>query len=303
LSVQQRAPFFFGTAAARAKLSAAATHHSDDAEFVQCSDKKREKRHFTCRGTGSLEEYVNHEPKSSIDEELRAGELRYRTLFDLVPVAVYSTDAQGLIQEFNRRAVQLWGRTPERNKENFCGSFKLFHPDGTPMSHDECPMARILRGEKLQPHELEIIVEQANGTRKNVLVSPSILRDDHGEIIGAINCLYDFTEDKRAQQSLVEAARQQDALYQFVQRRHEAKTLDDIYLAALEAIISVVGCDRASTLLFDAKEVMRFVASRGLSEEYCKAVEGHTPWKADANNPQPVLIENIKDDRVFPSRR
>ena len=53
--------------------------------------------------------------------EVRAGAERYRTLFELVPVAVYATDADGLIQEFNRRAVELWGRTPERNAEKYCG--------------------------------------------------------------------------------------------------------------------------------------------------------------------------------------
>src|ERR1700731_324507 len=76
----------------------------------------------------------------------RNGELRYRTLFDLVPVAVYATDAEGWIQEFNRRAVELWGRTPERNAEKYCGSFQMFHPDGRLMSHEDCPMAKVLRG-------------------------------------------------------------------------------------------------------------------------------------------------------------
>ena len=144
----------------------------------------------------------DNEELTTLNAELRAGELRYRTLFDLVPVALYSTDALGVIQEFNRRAVELWGRTPKPNTETFCGSFKLFYPDGTPMSHEECPMARLLRGEKLQAHELEIIVEQANGTRKNVLVSPSTLQNDRGEVVGAINCLYDYTEDRKAEQAL-----------------------------------------------------------------------------------------------------
>src|SRR5467141_2834638 len=39
--------------------------------------------------------------------KLRTSEQRYRTLFDLVPVAVYACDANGVIEEFNRRAVEL----------------------------------------------------------------------------------------------------------------------------------------------------------------------------------------------------
>ena len=64
---------------------------------------------------------------------LRASEERFRTLFELGPVAVYSCDALGVIQNFNRRAAELWGREPalEDTDERFCGSFKLFRPDGS----------------------------------------------------------------------------------------------------------------------------------------------------------------------------
>ena len=43
---------------------------------------------------------------------LWASEDRYRTLFDLCPVAVYSCDASGVIEKFNRRAVELWVAHP-----------------------------------------------------------------------------------------------------------------------------------------------------------------------------------------------
>ena len=69
------------------------------------------------------------------EEAIRQSEKRYRTLFDLVPVAVYTCDAKGLIQEYNQHAVELWGRAPKRNdpSEKFCGSFKIFYPDRRPM--------------------------------------------------------------------------------------------------------------------------------------------------------------------------
>ena len=75
---------------------------------------------------------------------LRESEERYRTLFDLGPVAVYSCDASGVIQNFNRRAAELWGREPAfgDTDERFCGSFKMFRPDGSFMPHEQCPDGR-----------------------------------------------------------------------------------------------------------------------------------------------------------------
>ncbi|HEV2804729.1 MAG TPA: PAS domain S-box protein [Chthoniobacterales bacterium] len=136
--------------------------------------------------------------------EVRAGTERYRTLFELVPVAVYTTDAEGVIEEFNDHAVELWGRKPKA-EEKFCGSFKIFHPDGRPMPHDQCPMARVLHGEQPEPAELEILVEQENGKRRNVLVAPRAISDASGRIVGAINCMHDISGRKQIEQALRES--------------------------------------------------------------------------------------------------
>ena len=141
-------------------------------------------------------------------EKIRESQERYRALFDLVPVAVYACDANGVIQEYNRRAAQLWGREPGRNGEEprFCGSYKIYYPDGRYMPHEECPMARALRGEKLKPKDVEIVVERPNGERRNVIPAPQILKDRDGKIVGAINCLYDITERKRAETAAMRLA-------------------------------------------------------------------------------------------------
>lgn len=138
------------------------------------------------------------------EQNLRASEELYRNLFDLVPVAVYTCDAEGLIQEFNHRAVELWGREPKKNdpNEKFCGSFKIFYPDGRFMPNGECPMARMMSGETLAPHELEILVERPDGLRRNVFAHPLALKNERGEIVGAINCLYDMTARKQAEEAL-----------------------------------------------------------------------------------------------------
>ena len=67
------------------------------------------------------------------------------------------------------------------------------------MPHKKCPMARALRGEKLESKDLEILVERPGGERRHVIPAPQILKDSRGKIIGAINSLFDITEQKRAE--------------------------------------------------------------------------------------------------------
>ena len=52
-----------------------------------------------------------------------------------LPIAVYTTDAAGRITFYNEAAAELWGVRPAATDE-FCGSWKLYWPDGTPMPHD-----------------------------------------------------------------------------------------------------------------------------------------------------------------------
>ena len=142
--------------------------------------------------------------QKQMEAAVRASEKRYRDLFDLVPVAVYSCNADGLIQEFNHRAVELWGREPARidPNEKYCGSFRIYYPDGRFMPHGNCPMARMLKGETLDSQELEIVIERPDGIRRSVIAHPLPIRNARGEIIEAINCLYDITERKQAEEAL-----------------------------------------------------------------------------------------------------
>jgi GAF domain-containing protein len=74
-----------------------------------------------------------------------------------------------------------------------------------------------------------------------------------------------------------------------------AADLGQILEEALDALEQTLRPDRASVLLFDPDGVMRFKAWRALSDGYRKAVEGHSPWKADAVDPVPVLIPDVRD--------
>jgi PAS domain/His Kinase A (phospho-acceptor) domain len=134
-------------------------------------------------------------------EAFLASEAGYRTLFDLEPVAVYSCDAAGIIQQFNRRAAELWGREPAPgdSDERFCGSYKLFRPDGSFMPHEQCPMAEVVNGKLAQVRDGEVLIERPDGSQITVLVNIRPIMSADGEVAGAINCFVDITERIRTE--------------------------------------------------------------------------------------------------------
>ena len=157
------------------------------------------------------------------EEIIRRSEQRYRTLFELVPVAMYTCDANGFILEYNERAVELWGQEPGENGSvaRFCGCQKIYHPDGRPMPPKESPMARALNGQKLKPEKLEFIIERSEGERRHVIAVTEVVRDDGGRIVEAINCLHDMTERKRAEAAALRLAA-------IVQSSHDAIAAKDL---------------------------------------------------------------------------
>jgi PAS domain S-box-containing protein len=124
-------------------------------------------------------------------------------LLEALPVAVYMTDAEGCITFFNQAAADLWGHRPELGSDQWCGSWRLFWPDGRPMAHDQCPMALTLK-EGRPVRGVEAIAERPDGTRVNFLPFPTPLRDSSGRLTGAINLLMDITDRQQAE---IESAR------------------------------------------------------------------------------------------------
>ena len=170
--------------------------------------------------------------------ENHAGEERYHTLFDLAPIAVYCCDGSGVIREYNNHAAELWGRKPAPGDtdERFCGSFKLYRPDGTYMPHEQCPMGDVLCGKVPGVHDAEVHIERPDGSRVIVIVNIAPLMDEQEQITGAINCFYDVTERKRMEELLWQS---HDKLEAQVTERTEELAASQKLLRALGTELTV----------------------------------------------------------------
>ncbi len=127
-------------------------------------------------------------------------EFRFSEILDALPAAIYATDADGRLTYFNPAAVKFSGRTPELGTDQWCVSWKLYHPDGRPMAHDECPMAIALKEGRII-EGAEAIAETPDGTRRWFMPFPMPLRDREGKIIGGINMLLDITDRRESERA------------------------------------------------------------------------------------------------------
>jgi signal transduction histidine kinase/ABC-type amino acid transport substrate-binding protein len=173
---------------------------------------------------------------------LSESEQRFRRLVELMPVAVYVCDTSGIIQIYNHRAVELWGREPKPGDtaQRYCASLRLYSPGGKVVPHEESKMAEVLRT-GVPSHDVEVVIERPDGSHITALVNIAPLRNGKGELLGAMNCFQDITERKRAEKDLEDAHRklkilsQRRVKVQEEERRHLARELHDEVGQALTA--------------------------------------------------------------------
>ena len=171
--------------------------------------------------------------KLAVDAE---SDQHFHELLHALPVGVYTTDAAGRITFFNETAAAMWGRRPELNSEKWCGSWRMYWPDGTELPHDECPMAIAMQEQRTSNGTgHEAVVERPDGTRVPFMAFPSILRDSMGNVIGAVNMFVDITERKRSEEQISILAREAE---------HRAKNM----LATVQATVHLSQSDTAEGL-------------------------------------------------------
>ncbi|MET0273672.1 MAG: HWE histidine kinase domain-containing protein [Phenylobacterium sp.] len=214
----------------------------------------------------------------------------YRDILQALPAAIYTTDADGRVTFYNEAAAVLSGRRPVLGEDRWCVTWKLFHPDGRPMPHDECPMAVALKdGQEMRG--AIAIVERPDGTRLTCTPYPTLLRDAGGQVVGAVNMVVDITEARAAdeRQTLLShevnhRANNLLAIVQAMLRLTKAPTLDE-YREVLEGRIRALA--HAHSLLaqsrWEAADLQQLV-----TEELAPYLGGDRPLVWMSGPPLPL---------------
>ena len=128
---------------------------------------------------------------------------RLETILDTIPTGVIVVEgAECKVALANRRATELLGQKPELGLPltEYMTKLRLLKSSGQLYPVEELPLYCALSGETVR--ELEMLIEQPDGQRMATISTASPLRDDAGNIVGAVGAFEDITLLKKAQGAL-----------------------------------------------------------------------------------------------------
>ncbi len=214
---------------------------------------------------------------------------RYRVLTELLPLPMLIHVA-GVIRYVNQECVKLLGGD---NAGEFIGSsiLDVIHPDYRAAAMSR--VQRILQGEpNVESVELKLVCK--NGSQTWIETTGIAIPSVDPQAIYVVG--KDIADRKRMELQETRRLSELEALYLLSNTVSTASSLEQVYAAAMDAILKLLKADRVSILLFDVDSVMRFKAWRGLSDAYRQGADGHSPWTRDAEKPESIFIDDIELD-------
>jgi PAS domain S-box-containing protein len=133
------------------------------------------------------------------DDALRASEQRYRDLIGAIPAGVVACDAAGTVVFHNAYADRLCGRPP--GAAPACWGPEACAANGHRLANFTAPLHEVLAGGG-PVVDRELSIQRPDGSRIEVLLNITPLRDHAGAVSGAVNIVQDITARKHVEEEL-----------------------------------------------------------------------------------------------------
>ena len=147
-----------------------------------------------------------------------------------------------------------------------------------------------------------MLIERPDGSRITVIVNIRPLKNERGDVIGAINCFYDITSRKQTEealrQSLEDVTRMQQVSTRLLQAGDFSLLLHDI----LDAAVEITGAQMGNIQLLEG-DCLRITAQRGFDTpflEYFDSVHGEQAACGTAlERGERVIVEDVRNSPIF----
>jgi len=237
-----------------------------------------------------------HNERKKTLEALRENESKFRTLADFTYDWEYWQSETGEVIYTSPSCFRITGYTQEEIIADPELLNKMIHPDDVKIFRDH-HKASDLNAAHEGAEDIEFRIIGKDGMVAVVAHLCRAIYDENKIYRGRRVSNRDITSKNQADEKLKKQYENLSHLFIFTNVVSRAESLEKVYDKAIDSILFSLNANRAALLLFDEHGVMKFVAWRNLSDTYRKACEGHSPWKLDTANPEPVFVTNVEREK------
>ena len=177
---------------------------------------------------------------------------QFQKIFEALPVAMVFVDKRGQIQYMNARAKSMLGETNDLPKLQEWPEKFGFYLDDAVLHYPgkRFPLVRALQGETVDESEEMILRKEGHERGIWISMSTELLKDENGNIEGAIALIRDITHRKQIELSREKQVRRTETLYKFSHAIAEEGTdLNKIMQLVVKFTVDEIGDLSIITLL------------------------------------------------------